>query len=314
MSMATPITHQFVRIRLRDHGPVEVFVNPFEDLALGAQCIVSFDRGQDYGTVLAFEPGPHDDIAGSQRVLRVCDARDRHRIEQNRTDADARLAPCRQAIQARNLPMKLIAAEYTFDHSKLVFYFAADDRVDFRDLVRDLAKAFKARIELRQIGIRDETRMLGALACCGRITCCRAWLQEFTPVNIRMAKLQQIQLHPAKLTGVCNRLKCCLAYENEAYRALQETLPQKGQRVRTPHGTGDVTEVHLLQQRVTVRYDDETTRVLPAAEVTVVSRSKTRAKARARKRRIAPPAAPPRTPRPPAGASPPGRPPQPPAS
>jgi len=298
--MAPPITHQFVRIRLRDHGPVEVFVNSVEDLALGAQCIVSFDRGQDYGTVLAFEPKPQDDIPERQRVLRECDARDRQRIEQNRTDAKARLAPCRQAIQARNLTMKLLAAEYTFDHSKLVFYFAADDRVDFRDLVRDLAKAFKARIELRQIGIRDETRLLGAVACCGRITCCRSWLQEFTPVNIRMAKLQQIQLHPAKLTGVCNRLKCCLAYEHEAYRALQETMPQKGQRVRTAHGAGDVTEVHVLQQRVTVRFDDESIRVMPAAEVTVVSRSKTRARARARKRRKTQPAASPGTPRPPA--------------
>lgn len=304
--MATSNSHQFVRIRLRDHGPVEIFYNPLEELALGAQCIVSFDRGQDYGTVLVFEPAPQEEISDRQRVLRVCDARDAQRIEQNRTDADAKLAPCRQAIQARNLPMKLVAAEYTFDRSKLVFYFAADDRVDFRDLVRDLAKLFKVRIELRQIGIRDETRILGALACCGRITCCRSWLQEFTPVNIRMAKLQQIQLHPAKLSGVCNRLKCCLAYEDEAYRALQETMPQKGQRVRTPHGTGDVIEVQLLQQRVTVRYDDESTRVLPASDVTVVSRSKTRAKARARKRRL-PPSNQARTPRPPAEPSEPRR-------
>ncbi len=287
-----------LRVRLRDHGPIELFHCPLEDVKLGAQCIVSFDRGQDYGTVLAYEPAQSADVPERQRAVRLCDAKDLQRIAQNRTDADARLAPCREAIAARKLPMKLIAAEYTYDHSKIVFYFAADDRVDFRDLVRDLAKALKARIELRQIGIRDETRVLGALACCGRVTCCRSWMQEFVPVNIRMAKLQQIQLHPAKLSGVCNRLKCCLAYEDEAYRALQETLPLKGQRVRTPQGTGDVIDVQLLLQQVTVRFDDESVRVLPGADVTVVSRSKTRAKVRARKRRLPPPASAARTPHP----------------
>lgn len=280
-------SREFVRIKLREYGPIEIFHNPLEELAPGSVCVVCFDRGHDYGHVLEFVPKPAEPLAERQRVIRLCQQRDFDRIAQNRTEAQTKLAPCREAIQAHALPMKLITAEYTFDRAKLVFYFGAEERVDFRELVRDLHKLFRVRIELRQVGVRDETRMLGGIACCGRITCCRSWLPEFTPVNIRMAKLQQMQLHPAKLSGVCGRLKCCLAYEDEAYRELQAKLPQKGQRVRTPDGPGDVAEVHLLRQLVTVRFEDDSTRVYPASEVTVVSRSRTRAKARARKRRLA---------------------------
>jgi cell fate regulator YaaT (PSP1 superfamily) len=248
-------------------------------------CIVSFDRGQDFGQVIAREPNDDQSPPEKQNIVRVCQPGDERRIDRNMREARANMKPCQDEINIHKLDMKLIDAEYTFDRSKIVFYFAAEERVDFRQLVRTLARKFRIRIELRQIGIRDETRVLGGIACCGRVTCCRSWLHEFSPVNIRMAKLQQIQLHPSKLSGVCNRLKCCLAYEYDCYRELQQTMPIKGQRVRTPDGTGDVIDVVLLKRRVKVRFDDNSTAEYNGDDVTAVSRSKGRAKARVRRRR-----------------------------
>jgi cell fate regulator YaaT (PSP1 superfamily) len=278
--------HALMRVRLRHHGPVEVFTcAPDIAAPLGAMCVVSYDRGQDFGQVIAYEDRACATPPEKQRIVRVCLPTDEQRIERIQADARENLKPCQEEINAHKLEMKLVDAEYTFDRSKIVFYFAAEERVDFRQLVRTLAKKFRIRIELRQIGIRDETRILGGIACCGRVTCCRVWLHEFTPVNIRMAKLQQIQLHPSKLSGVCNRLKCCLAYEYENYRETQQELPIKGQRVRTPDGTGDVVDVSLLKQEVTVRFDDGTTATYGSGDVTAVSRSKGRAQARARRKR-----------------------------
>jgi cell fate regulator YaaT (PSP1 superfamily) len=279
-------TSQIVRVRLRDHGPVVCFTAAPEQVQPGAICIVNFDRGQDYGKVIALDVDAGEDLPERQTVVRLCQPGDVRRIEQNRRDALQQIEPCREEIAAHKLAMKVIGAEYTFDRSKIVFYFAADARVDFRALVRDLARRLRIRIELYQIGVRDETKLLGAIACCGRIVCCRSWLYDFMPVNIRMAKQQQLQLHPAKLAGVCNRLKCCLAYECEAYRELQSQMPQRGQRVRTPTGTGDVLDVALLLRQVTVRMDDESVQTFPADAVTIVSRSKARAKVRARRRRL----------------------------
>jgi cell fate regulator YaaT (PSP1 superfamily) len=277
--------YPLLRVRLRHHGPIEVFRCPPEIAAgLGDWCIVSFDRGQDFGQVIAVEEGDTD-TPDKQAIVRVCQPGDERRIERNAQNAHENLKPCQDEINAHKLDMKLIDAEYTFDRSKIVFYFAAEERVDFRQLVRTLAKKFRVRIELRQIGIRDETKILGGIACCGRVTCCRSWLHEFTPVNIRMAKLQQIQLHPSKLSGVCNRLKCCLAYEYECYRETQQALPIKGQRVRTPDGTGDVVDVLMLRQQIVVRFDDGNTGTYDGKDVTAVSRSKGRAKARVRRRR-----------------------------
>ena len=272
------------RVRLRHFGPVELFQCDPTGLTLGATCIVGFDRGHDFGTVLALALDSPSE-APEQRIERACQAGDLMRIEQNAKDARNHIAVCTREIEAHHLPMKVVDAEFTFDRGKIVFYFAADDRVDFRDLVRDLARQMKMRIELRQVGIRDETRMLGGVACCGRVTCCSSWIQEFTPVNIRMAKLQQLQLHPVKLSGLCNRLKCCLAYEAEAYRELEALVPARGQRVRTPEGTADVMDSILLTQEVTVRFDDGVIKSFAAKDVTVVSRTKAHAKARAKRRK-----------------------------
>ncbi len=282
---SSPATTTLARIRLRDHGQIECFRCAPGIAALGDWCIVNVDRGQDIGKLMALGVDCDDEVHERQTVVRVCHPGDLRQFALNRKEAREQITPCREEIAVHKLGMKIIDAEYTFDRSKIVFYFAADERVDFRALVRDLARHLHIRIELRQVGVRDETKIMGAIACCGRKVCCCSWLYEFQPVNIRMAKLQQLQLHPAKLSGVCNRLKCCLDYECEAYRALQDSLPLRGQRVRTPAGTGDVMDVTLLTRQVTVRHDDDTIQTFRGDEVTVVSRSKARAKTRARKRR-----------------------------
>ncbi len=273
------------RVRLREFGPVELFRLGAIDINVGDWCVVSFDRGEDYGKILCIETLSECDISENQHVVRECQTKDDIHIKRNRKDATGQIKGCQREIITHNLEMKIIDAEYTFDKSKIVFYFAAEERVDFRKLVRDLAKKLKVRIELHQVGVRDETKITGGIGCCGRITCCKSWIHEFQAVNIRMAKLQQIQLHPTKLSGVCGRLKCCLAYEYKNYRELEQTLPRKGQRVRTPEGTGDVIDASLLKQTVTVKTDDDSIGLYPAAQVTVVSRSKARAKVRAQKRR-----------------------------
>ncbi len=149
--------------------------------------------------------------------------------------------------------MKLIDVEYTFDNTKIIFYFTADGRVDFRELVKDLASVFKMRIELRQIGVRDEAKMLGGIGTCGRGLCCHTWLQEFEPVSIKMAKTQGLSLNPAKISGICGRLMCCLKYENEAYCALKAGMPDTGDRVKTPDGPGIVVDTNVLREQVRVR-------------------------------------------------------------
>jgi len=281
------------RVRLRQHGPIELFQCEPAGLTVGGLCIVGFDRGQDFGRLLAIAVDLPAELPERQRVIRSCESTDLRRIEQNAKDAHSHIAACKHEIATHNLPMKVVDAEFAFDRGKIVFYFAAEERVDFRELVRDLARSLKMRIELRQIGIRDETKILGGIGCCGRATCCASWLQEFSPVNVRMAKLQQLQLNPTKLSGVCNRLKCCLAYEYDLYRALNDSLPTRGQRVRTSKGAADVLDVALLAQEVTVRFDDGAIQTFPAKDMTVVSRTKTRAKARVKRRRAQQPGPPP---------------------
>ena len=277
---------QLARVRIREFGPIELFHITENQVAIGDWCIVNFDRGEDYGKVLALESLEECDISQKQHVVRICLTADTKRIEQNKKNAQATIPGCQEEIKSHTLEMKVIQAEYTFDKSKIVFYFAAAERVDFRKLVRDLAKKLKIRIELHQVGIRDETKIIGGIGCCGRTTCCKSWIHEFHPVNIRMAKLQQIQLHPSKLSGVCGRLKCCLAYEYKLYRELDQNLPKKGQRVRTPQGTGDVLDCCLLSQSVTVKTDDNVVNTFSGDKVTAVSRSKARAKVKAQKRRV----------------------------
>jgi cell fate regulator YaaT (PSP1 superfamily) len=188
-----------------------------------------------------------------KKVVRIADEKDRTRHEQNMKRKKSTLETCQQKIDSRGLDMKLIDVEFTFDNSKVIFYFTADGRVDFRELVKDLASVFKMRIELRQIGVRDEAKMLGGIGNCGKGLCCHTWLPDFEPVSIKMAKVQGLSLNPTKISGICGRLMCCLKYENEAYLDLKRGLPEAGERVRTPDGVAVVVENNVLREQVKVR-------------------------------------------------------------
>jgi cell fate regulator YaaT (PSP1 superfamily) len=173
-------------------------------------------------------------------------------MEENRRAAKAALKVCQEKINQHELEMKLVDAEYTFDRNKIIFYFTADGRVDFRELVRDLAAVFRTRIELRQIGVRDEAKMLGGIGPCGRVLCCSSFLGDFEPVSIKMAKDQNLSLNPTKISGLCGRLMCCLKYENDIYEEAKQLLPDIGERISTPDGEGRVVALNLLERRVQV--------------------------------------------------------------
>jgi len=273
------------KVRLHHFGGVDIFKTEPEIVKIGDWCIIQMENNMDYGKVLEIEKIKECDIPESYIVIRKCTNEDLEIISKNMETAKEQLPLCLEEIKKLDLNMKLIIAEYAFDKSKIIFHFSADDRVDFRQLVRELARKFRIRIELHQIGIRDETKMVGGIGCCGRRICCSSWIHDFNPVNIRMAKLQKIQLHPVKLTGVCNRLKCCLNYEYKQYRELEQNLPKKGQRIRAEFGMGDVLENDILAQTVLVKFDDESIITLPASQVTIISRSKAKAKIRTQKRK-----------------------------
>ena len=223
----------------------------------GDYVIVETARGTECGEVVR---GLHD-VPGFTRevkpVIRMADAVDIRRMQQNRADVRQAFVICEQRIAAHKLKMSLVDAEYTLDRSKLVFYFTADNRVDFRELVKDLASQFHTRIELRQIGVRDESKMLGGLGICGQPFCCSRFLKNFQPVSIKMAKEQGLSLNPAKISGSCGRLMCCLAYEQKSYEYLNSITPQVGSVVRTPDGEGTVVEVNVVSGTLKVRSNVE---------------------------------------------------------
>lgn len=223
----------------------------------GDYVIVETARGTECGEVVR---GLHD-VPGFTRevkpVIRMADAVDIRRMQQNRADVRQAFVICEQRIAAHKLKMSLVDAEYTLDRSKLVFYFTADNRVDFRELVKDLASQFHTRIELRQIGVRDESKMLGGLGICGQLFCCSRFLKNFQPVSIKMAKEQGLSLNPAKISGSCGRLMCCLAYEQKSYEYLNSITPQVGSVVRTPDGEGTVVEVNVVSGTLKVRSNVE---------------------------------------------------------
>jgi cell fate regulator YaaT (PSP1 superfamily) len=223
-------------------------------LAVGQYCLVEADRGQDMGQIKYVGPGKKEwwKLAQKQGVVQLAGTRDLARLHDNRGDEWEFWDICQEKIQARKLKMNLVTVERQFDHKKITFYFTADKRVDFRELVRDLAGIFRTRIELRQIGVRDEARLKGGLGVCGREFCCSTFLHEFIPVTLKMAKVQQLPLNPSKLSGPCGRLRCCLTYENEVYRRARASLPRIGSRIVTPEGPGTVRKLDLLQKTVSV--------------------------------------------------------------
>ena len=255
-------TVHVIGVRFRTAGKVYFFDPGQWEVRHGCHVIVETARGIEYGTVVGL---PMDVKASKvtqplKEVIRIATLEDNETERRNRAKEKEAYRICQEKILAHGLEMKLINAEYTFDNSKVLFYFTADGRVDFRDLVKDLASVFRTRIELRQIGVRDETKILGGYGICGRPLCCHTWMSDFIPVSIKMAKEQNLSLNPGKISGVCGRLMCCLKNEADTYEELNRTLPKVGDEVQGNDGlSGQVESVNVLRQtvRILVEVDDE---------------------------------------------------------
>ena len=269
---------QVIGVRFKRTGKVYYFDPLSYEPQVGDGVIVETARGVEYGEVVMAPQEVEDKevVSPLKPVIRVATREDRNRLEDNRRKEKEAFAIGEERIAAHNLDMKLVDVEYTFGGKKIIFYFTADGRVDFRELVRDLASRFRTRIELRQIGVRDEAKMLGGLGPCGRTICCKTFMNDFVPVSIRMAKDQNISLNPTKISGLCGRLMCCLQFESQFYAQARSSMPRNGTDVMTPDGPGDVTDQHILKETVKVRVllQDLTVeqREYPLDEIRVVSR------------------------------------------
>ncbi len=250
-----------VDIQFKKGGKIYFFDPEQLTVEAGDEVIIDTARGPEYGFCVNGNHTitPDQVVAPLRPVVRIAtDVDKRTRLEYKRREADAFLE-CQQKILDHNLDMKLVSAEYSFDGRKILFYFTADGRVDFRELVKDLASVFHTRIELRQIGVRDEAKMLGGLGICGRPFCCKQFLDDFQPVSIKMAKTQNLSLNPTKISGTCGRLMCCLKYEQETYESLIKTSPKNDSLVNTSDGIGTITDVNLIKQSVKVRMENDPT-------------------------------------------------------
>ena len=247
-----------VGIRFRNAGKIYYFGPGKLQLKAGMHAIVETARGVEMGTVMTDprEVSEESVVQPLKPVIRIATEQDEKQAEKNRQKEKEAFKICLEKIAKHKLDMKLVEAEYTFDNNKLLFYFTADGRIDFRELVKDLAAVFRTRIELRQIGVRDETKILGGIGICGRTLCCHTYLSEFAPVSIKMAKEQNLSLNQTKISGVCGRLMCCLKNEQETYEELNRNLPGIGDVVTTPQGTtGTVQSVNVLRQMVKIVVD-----------------------------------------------------------
>ena len=248
--MATVIGVRFKKAgKVYYFDPCDVWPRP------GNNVVVETARGIEFGEVVTGSREVADEqiIAPLKKVLRIATEEDERRAEYNALREREAHTVCQEKIQKHRLDMKLVSVEYTFDNSKIIFYFTANGRVDFRELVKDLAGVFKMRIELRQIGVRDEAKMLGGLGACGRNICCGSFLGDFQPVSIKMAKEQNLSLNPTKISGQCGRLMCCLKYEQDYYEQTLKSLPKVGKDIMTPDGAGVVTEISPIREKVKVR-------------------------------------------------------------
>jgi cell fate regulator YaaT (PSP1 superfamily) len=268
---------EIVGVNFREAGKIYYFSPESFRLALGDKVIVETSRGIELGVVKVGNKivDSKDIVSPLKPVTRPATDQDIEQYEKNRAAEDEAIAICQKKVEAHNLGMKLVGAEYTFDKSKLIFYFTCESRVDFRELVRDLASTFRTRIELRQIGIRDEAKMLGGLGVCGRKLCCANFLSDFVQVSIKMAKEQNFSLNSSKVSGACGRLMCCLRYEHEAYEEAIKQTPPNGSVVKTPEGEGVVIETKPLAKEIKVRLNDkdkEAPKTFKCSEVKVLSR------------------------------------------
>lgn len=250
---------QVVGVRFKKAGKIYYFAPNGLPLEVGMNVIVETSRGLEYGEVVI----PVKEVAEEQIVqplkplVRIATEEDKNNVEANKAKRDEAFRIGLEKIAKHGLPMKLVDVEYTFDNSKIVFYFTADGRVDFRELVKDLASVFRMRIELRQIGVRDEARMIGGLGPCGRCLCCATFLGDFAPVSIKMAKEQSLSLNPTKISGICGRLMCCLRFESELYKDVKPELPSIGDTVEMDIGEGTVVEVDPIDEAMVVGDPDE---------------------------------------------------------
>ena len=242
-------------VRFKKAGKIYYF-DP-DDLLVekGINVIVETARGMEFGIVTSGikEVAESEIVPPLKKIVRIADDNDVAQHKENIRKKQRALELCQEKVTKHNLSMKLIDVEYTFDNSKIIFYFTADGRVDFRELVKDLAGVFKMRIELRQIGVRDEAKMVGGIGTCGKGLCCHTWLPEFEPVSIKMAKVQNLSLNPTKISGICGRLMCCLKYENDIYYELRKGMPEHGERIKTEDGTGIVFDTNILENKIKVR-------------------------------------------------------------
>jgi cell fate regulator YaaT (PSP1 superfamily) len=243
-----------VGVRFKQAGKIYYFDPGDLGIQKEDHVIVETVRGVEYGHVVVGpkEVDEDDVVLPLKKVIRAADQKDRLAVQENSEAAINAFDTCTSKIIEHKLDMKLVDVEYTFDRNKVIFYFTADGRVDFRELVKDLASIFRTRIELRQIGVRDEAKMLGGIGPCGRMLCCSTFLGDFEPVSIKMAKDQNLSLNPAKISGLCGRLMCCLKYENDEYEDARRELPDVGQKVKTPSGNGRVTGLNILERLVQV--------------------------------------------------------------
>ncbi|MBQ9157042.1 MAG: stage 0 sporulation family protein [Eubacterium sp.] len=249
-----------IGVRFRDNGKIYYFSAGDLPVKLYDNVIVETARGVEYGTVVLGDREVEEKriISTLKPVIRIATREDKETHERNKVRSREAYDICLEKIKKHKLDMKLIDSEYTFDNNKVLFYFTADGRIDFRELVKDLAAVFKTRIELRQIGVRDETKIKGGIGICGRSLCCNTYLSEFIPVSIKMAKEQNLSLNPTKISGVCGRLMCCLKNEQDTYEYLNKKLPNTGDEVRLPEGRkGVVQSVNVLRQKVKVVITDD---------------------------------------------------------
>ena len=253
---------EIIGVRFRNVGKIYYFDPDGASLRQGDRVIVETSRGVECGEVMMINREIDEESVPQplKKLIRLATKEDLARIAENAAKEKTAYQICTRKIEAHKLDMKLVEAEYTFDNNKLLFYFTADGRIDFRELVKDLAAVFRTRIELRQIGVRDETKIMGGIGICGRELCCHSYLSEFAPVSIKMAKEQNLSLNPTKISGVCGRLMCCLKNEEETYEYLNSRLPNVGDYVTTDDGfRGEVASVSVLRQtvKVVVEVDDE---------------------------------------------------------
>ena len=247
-----------IEFKIREYGPVAYAKVYNDNFKPGKYLILEQDRGLDYAYIIAELNSSFKttDKKVMKKVVRLATEEDLKQIQRNRNKARDAINTCMTKVLAHKLDMKLVGAEFSFDASKIIFYFTAEGRVDFRGLVKDLAKIFKVRIELKQIGVRDEAKFFGGIGPCGRKLCCATFLKSFEPVSIKMAKEEGLPLNPSKISGICGRLMCCLSYEYDVYKQMSRGLPRTGERVHTMQGKGKVVSVNVLKKIVTVELEE----------------------------------------------------------